>query len=276
MATLAVIVFIFIIIGLASGNVGSISNDENDRQRQERLKKQQEERQKQDELEKQQQAKLSYDRQKTEEKIKLEEQQHLLTEQKQQKLLAEKQQILLSQIATYKTNWQDFQAILKKNGVTKLYHFTDRANLASIKKHGGLYSWYYCQKNCIKIPKPGGSPTSWILDERKGLQNYVRTSFVRDHPMLYVAKKDGRISTPVILEISVELIFSKGTKYATQNAVKNGVVADDSLEMFNSIKFPVLKMRYFDLAEEDKPYYQAEVLVLEKIPLEAILNINSV
>jgi hypothetical protein len=276
MTTLAFLIFIFIIIGFASGNVGSISNDENDRQRQERLKKQQEARQKLDELEKQQQEKLLYDRQKTEEKIKLEEQQRLLTEQKQQKILAEKQQILLSQIATYKTNWQDFQTVLKRNGVTKLYHFTDRTNLASIKKHGGLYSWYYCHKNGIKIPKPGGSPTSWILDERKGLQNYVRTSFVRDHPMLYVAKKDGRISSPVILEISVELIFSKGTKYATQNAVKNGVVADDSFAVFNSINFPVLKMRYFDLSEEDKPYYQAEVLVLEKIPLEAILNINNV
>lgn len=31
-----------------------------------------------------------------------------------------------------KSNWQDFQTIIEREGITKLYHFTDRDNLASI------------------------------------------------------------------------------------------------------------------------------------------------
>lgn len=179
-------------------------------------------------------------------------------------------------ITNYKQNWQAFQAILQRHNITRLYHFTDRANLASIRRHGGLYSWHYCQQNNITIPKPGGSSTSWILDTRKGLQNYVRVSFVRDHPMMFVAQNDGRISNPVILEINPEVIYLTNSRYASQNAAKNGVTADNSLEGLTSIHFPILRRRYFDLSVTEKSYYQAEVLILEKIPIDSILNINTV
>lgn len=45
-----------------------------------------------------------------------------------------------------KTNWQDFKDILEQNGITKLYHFTDRDNLKSIIHNGGLYSWGDCEQ----------------------------------------------------------------------------------------------------------------------------------
>ncbi len=272
MAIFIIIVIILIVIGIANSGSNSKSK-ETDFQRQERLRKEQIERNRNAELEKQRQARLLREKQEVEQRRRNEELR--LQRQAEQERLAE-QQRLRSQISTYKTNWQDFQNVLQRNGITKLYHFTDRANLASIRRYGGLYSWYYCQENNITIPKPGGSATSWILDERKGLQNYVRVSFVKDHPMLFIAQNDGRISNPVILEISIDQIFKKATKYATQNAAKNGVTADLTFEKFNSIKFPILRRRYFDLSDEDKPYYQAEVLILEKIPLECITNINSV
>ena len=40
-----------------------------------------------------------------------------------------------------KTNWQEYKAILEQHGIKKLYHFTDRDNLESIIRNGGLYSW---------------------------------------------------------------------------------------------------------------------------------------
>ena len=175
-----------------------------------------------------------------------------------------------------KSNWNDFQQILQQNGITKLYHFTDRANLHSIRTNGGLYSWYYCQHNNITIPKPGGSEISWILDKQKGLQNYVRVSFVRDHPMLYIAQNDGRVIDPIILEIKIDLIYELETRYANQNAAKNGVSTETTFEKFKSIQFSLLKKRYLDLTAEERPFYQAEILILEKIPLECITNINSV
>lgn len=176
----------------------------------------------------------------------------------------------------FKANFTNFQIALQQHNITKLYHFTDKANLPSIKQYGGLYSWDYCSRNNITIPKPGGSPTSWILDKGKGLQNFVRVSFVKDHPMLFVARNDGRIENPVVLEIKLDVIYLKNTKYANQNAAKNGVIADGSFEQFNSINFPILRRRYFDLSTDEKPYYQAEVLILEKIPIEYITNINIV
>ena len=41
----------------------------------------------------------------------------------------------------------DYFRVMKLNNVEKLYHFTDRENLESIKKNGGLYSWDFCEKN---------------------------------------------------------------------------------------------------------------------------------
>ncbi len=100
-----------------------------------------------------------------------------------------------------KNNYQEYKEILERNGIKKLYHFTDRDNLESIIRNGGLYSWADCENKSIDIKKPGGSDMSRQLDVRDGLQNYVRVSFVTQHPMMYVAMNDGRISNPVILEI---------------------------------------------------------------------------
>ena len=54
-----------------------------------------------------------------------------------------------------RSNWKEFEAILSQNRITKLYHFTDRDNLESIIKNGGLYSWKDCEERGISIPKPG-------------------------------------------------------------------------------------------------------------------------
>jgi len=176
---------------------------------------------------------------------------------------------------TYRDDWQQFRQVLRKNGITKLYHFTDKDNLLSIQARCGLYSWRYCEKNNIAIPYPGGDKLSRELDTRKELENYVRLSFVENHPMLYVAQREGRIKNPIVLEISIEVIFQKGTKFTTQNAVQKEVKSDESFETFNSIKFPLFTKDYRDLNEEEKHYYQAEVLVCEHIPLRYILNYNN-
>ncbi len=39
-----------------------------------------------------------------------------------------------------KQNWLEFKQILEQQGIQKLYHFTDRENLESIIRNGGLYS----------------------------------------------------------------------------------------------------------------------------------------
>ena len=175
-----------------------------------------------------------------------------------------------------KSNWQAYQAIIEQQGIRRLYHFTDRDNLQSIIQHGGLYSWADCEEKGIAIAKPGGSDGSRSLDARDGLQHYVRVSFVTQHPMMYVAMNEGRISNPVILEIDPEVIYWKDSQYADCNATKNGAQVGDGLDDFNKIHFSAVKARkHFDLAEEEQKFFQAEVLVKHFIPLECIKNIGN-
>ena len=175
-----------------------------------------------------------------------------------------------------RNNWEDFKAVLDKYGITKLYHFTDRDNLESIIHNGGLYSWADCDDKGITISKPGGSDTSRSLDKRDGLQNYVRVSFTRKHPMMYVAMNDGRISNPVILEIDLEVLYDENTLFADRNAVKNGAKVGKTFDDFKRIHFASVKANtHFDLSEEEQEFYQAEVLVKNFIPLHYIKNIGN-
>lgn len=175
-----------------------------------------------------------------------------------------------------KSNWEEFKAVLEKHNIVKLYHFTDRDNLESIIKNGGLYSWGDCEDKGIVIAKPGGGLLSRELDKRDGLQHYVRVSFTAQHPMMYVAMQDGRLSNPVILEIDPEVIFWKNSRYSDMNATRTGAHKGGTLDNFKEIHFEAVKARtHFDLPEEEQPYFQAEVLVKNFIPLEYIKNIGN-
>ena len=175
-----------------------------------------------------------------------------------------------------KSNWQEFKTILDQYKITKLYHFTDRDNLESIIKNGGLYSWMDCDRKGIHIAKPGGGELSRSLDRKDNLQDFVRVSFTTQHPMMYVAMKEGRISNPVILEIDPEVIFWSDSKYADSNATRTDACVGQGLDDFKRIHFTSVKARkHFDLPEEEQPYFQAEVLVKNFIPLEYIKNIGN-
>ena len=176
-----------------------------------------------------------------------------------------------------KSNWQEFEQVLKDGRITKLYHFTDFDNLESIITNGGLYSWKDCEEKGIKIAKPGGSSQSRSLDSRDGLEHYVRLSFAYDHPMQYVAMNDGRISNPVVLEIDLETALWDSTLYADRNATKTGAQVGGTLDDLKAVRFGLFNrmMRYFDMTEEAKTHFQAEVLVKNFIPLKYITNIGN-
>lgn len=176
---------------------------------------------------------------------------------------------------TYKTKSEEYKEIIARERISKLYHFTDRDNLDSIIAAGGLYSWADCAASNIMIAKPGGDDTSRSLDRRDGLQHFVRLSLCRDHPMKYVAMNEGRIDNPVLLEISPEVIYWSETRYADRNATKNGAQIGSDIDDFEEIHFSSVRAsNQFDLPEEEKEFYQAEVLVKNFIPLEYILNIR--
>lgn len=176
----------------------------------------------------------------------------------------------------YKKNYDEFKKLIEQHHITTLYHFTDRENLESIIKNGGLYSWADCEQKGISISKPGGSMDSRNLDKRDNLQNFVRVSFVREHPMMYVAMNDGRISNPVVLEIDPEVIYWQDSLYADRNATKNGALVGSSIDDFSQLHFNSFKAKkHFDLDADEQKFYQAEVLVKNHIPLQFIKNIGN-
>ncbi len=181
----------------------------------------------------------------------------------------------LQRLLTKKSNWQDFADVLKENSITTLYHFTDKENIRFIKKYGGLFSWYYLRKEGIDVPYEGGGSLSKDLDRRYGLEDFVRVCFTENHPMMYVARNEGRIPNPIILKISTEVCEFKDTRFANMNATRNGHNCGETLIDLQKINFAIVSQRtHFNLSEQEKPYYQAEVLVKTWIPIEYITNIN--
>jgi hypothetical protein len=209
------------------------------------------------------------------EEKRLQEYEKNILEEKNKKQEEEKQ-LQLESLLINKSNWKDYQNVLKANKIKSLYHFTDKSNIKSIIKNGGLYSWHYSDRNNITIPYPGGGSLSRDLDKRYGLQDYVRISFTKEHPMMYTAKDDGRIKNPIILEIDLKVCYFLNTKYANMNATKTGHNCGDSLDDLQAIKFDIVKLpTHFDILNaENVKYFQAEVLVKTWIPIEFITNIN--
>lgn len=196
-------------------------------------------------------------------------------ERERQEELEKERQYLESLSTTKKDNWEDFRAILQNNNISILYHFTDISNITSIKRNGGLYSWSYCDKKSIIINKPGGGTLSRDLDRRYNLQDYVRLSFTRNHPMMYVARNEGRIPNPIVLKVSTEVVYWINTMYSDMNATKTGHSVGSSIEYLHNIHFDTVRQNnHFDLSDTEKKYYQAEILVKTWIPIEYITNIN--
>lgn len=175
----------------------------------------------------------------------------------------------------FKRNQDAYIDVLLDNGVRKFYHFTDRSNLALIKKQGGLYSWHYLDKNGIQIPMPAADQLSKMLDARHGLENFVRISICSNHPMMHRAKNDGRISDPVILEIDPVVVSWYDTLFSDRNATSNEHLRGGSLGDLKRIHFETcLKVNHFQLEDNEKQFYQAEILVWEFIPSKYILNLD--
>ena len=174
--------------------------------------------------------------------------------------------------ASAPTGGTGVEGALKNHGVVRLYHFTDRSNLRSISKHGGLYSWKRCAELGIVVAKPGGDELSRSLDSSKGLEDYVRLSFSRETPMLYVTRKDGRVPNPIVLEVDPAVASLEGTLFSDGNATANVVKVGAGLEGLSAVRFDVLKKRRWE-TQEEKHFKQAEVLVLGHIPARFIRNL---
>ena len=143
-------------------------------------------------------------------------------------------------------------AISSSDKVNCLYHFTDPRNIPSIKKYG-LLSWYELnKKNIYHIP--ASNSLSRNLDIRRNLEDYVRLSLNKNHPMFARAINEGRVKNLVWLKIDPIVMNFPDTLFSNDNATSNRAV-------INNNKDTALKSKSS----------QAEVLVKKRIDPKYII-----
>lgn len=107
-----------------------------------------------------------------------------------------------------------------------LFHFTDPRNLPSIKKYG-LLSWQELVNKKIHH-YPASNELSRSLDRRYNLEDYVRLSLNKKHPMFSAAIYYGRVQQLVWLKINPDIIDFKDTLFSNDNATCNNVTISNN------------------------------------------------
>lgn len=171
-----------------------------------------------------------------------------------------------------KTNHIAIRNHLSANNIRCLYHFTDRRNLDSIRRNGGLYSWQYCDTHNIEIPYAGGDSISRSLDCRYDLEDYVRLSFCDDHPMTYRLSQNGY--DLVLLKITVDVAELETTLFSDMNATDNNCRYGSTLADLQRVDLNATQQHYLRNTDPLFKKHQAEVLVKTFIPIDKIINID--
>lgn len=165
---------------------------------------------------------------------------------------------------------------LKNEGVTAVYHFTDEANLQSIKDNGGIFS-------LNKIKEKGIAGISYIsnywsknADIYKSLDTFVHLCFAKQHPMAYNAKEKGK--NLIWLEIDTIILKNiDGVLYTNDVSNKSGVhlLDNDEAKCVLDIK-AITKFLPFDCGNNQErkiATYKYEILIPDCVSLEYIKNI---
>lgn len=156
---------------------------------------------------------------------------------------------------------------LENYGITSIYHFTDEANLQTIEKYG-LQSLKNILKLDIDVKHFGAEELSHILDERRGLDKYVHLSFIKDHPMYYIARSRGNLINPVWIELDSSILYEESTLFCDKVANQNGA------EIFSIDN--ILEKIDLDILFDDRKLYGEEWKLRKEIRKAEIMALNSI
>ena len=213
-----------------------------------------------------------YDR---EEMLKLinEKKQKRKEEEERRRREREEEERRRAELEKYKPDKEAIINLLRNNGINCFYHFTARDNLALIRQHGGLYSWWSLRQKNIKAAFLGGEGFGQELDVRHGLQDYVRLSFCDDHPMIF--KHQQNDIALVLLKIDIEVATWKDSLFSDINATDNNHHHGGTISDLKKVNFNAVKRNYVSRSDGDFKPHQAEVMVKTFIPAKYIINLNS-
>ena len=101
----------------------------------------------------------------------------------------------------------------------RLFHSTDSRNIVGIRQHGLLPTAALELHGVNAIT--GGDADSLGIDRHKGLDQFVRLSFCRNHPMSHTARERGNIGQVRILTVDPTVLLRDGAKLADRVATAN-------------------------------------------------------
>lgn len=157
-----------------------------------------------------------------------------------------------------------------------LFHFTDTRNLPSIRQHG-LLSWRELNARGISPTAPGGNDWSHDADERRNVDGYVHLCMFSDHPMEYVARREGRIDETVFLAISPDVLTAAGTLFTDGVANKTGVEPMNLATAADVLDWEVVcrRLDWRDPEVQDRLQVarKYEVLVPDEVPIHLITGL---
>ena len=194
-------------------------------------------------------------------------------EERQKQKEKEEEERRKAELAKYKPDKNGIVKLLNDNSINCFYHFTSAENLDSIRKYGGLYSWWSLEQRNINVPFLGGKGVGQDLDRKYGLQDYVRLSFCDDHPMQYKHRQDG--VQLILLQIDTEVATWRDTLFSDINATDNDHQCGGTLADLQKVNFEAVKKHYVSRGDADFKPHQAEILVKTFIPVNYIKNIDS-
>lgn len=163
--------------------------------------------------------------------------------------------------------------ILSDKGLS-FFHFTDTRNLPSIQRHGLLSMRSLREQG--HVVSPGGNDWSLDADRRSGMDGYVHLCFFREHPMEYVALKEGRILASRFLKIAPAVIEMQGVMITDRVANRADAWPQPAEAMVGKLDLEVIYTRTdwkdAKIQERLKTARLCELLIPDSVPFEFIRN----
>jgi hypothetical protein len=157
----------------------------------------------------------------------------------------------------------------------RFYHFTDKNNLDSIRKHGLLCTSELRRLNLLDSVATGGDENSLATDMAKGTDKFVCLCFTTNHPMHYIARTQRGLN-PVYLHVSPEVIKFPGVMITDAPSNQNGVVRQSAGDALDKLDLEVIYKRTDWTRAEIRSRLQTaekyELLIPSRVPMEAIIH----
>lgn len=172
-----------------------------------------------------------------------------------------------------KVDEKQIRKYLADNGISHLYHFTERENIESIKRNGGICSLQYCLLNAIEVSTKGDMTLLRDTDASFYLEDYARLSFCERHPLIKKRQEAG--ADLVLLKVKLDVAWKYDTLFSDRDAASKYHHHGSTIEDLKKIRMEAVRKSNLEEWDPDYEFNQAEVMVKSIIPLEYIENIEN-